>query len=655
MAAAYELTRPEQRDRFEVTVYQQGWRLGGKGASGRGAHGRIEEHGLHVWLGFYENAFKMLRSVYAELDRDPRTCPLATWRDAFFPAAHVGLAHEAGTGDWSFWSSVFPQLPGEPGDGGDALPGRDLLLRATEVMRALFRLAYDPGSERTDLPPDSSSTMGARAREALATGLGLLDAVAGAVQHQLRERDAVVALEAVVAALDRVRPSHRDARHRQRAAEVLELVAAAMLGTLREGLLHDPSGFDRIDDVDFADWLRSHGASQSAVASPFLRGLYSLMFAFEGGDPDRPRAAAGRALRGCTRMFFGYKGAFFWKMGAGMGDVVFAPLFEVLRRRGVRFEFFHRLTDVRVAVDGGERWVDALELDVQAQTREGAAYEPLVDVCGAPSWPSEPDWAQLAGGDALRRDGVDFESFWERRRARSVRLEVRRDFDFVVLGVSIGEIPHVCRDILAIDARWRAMVEHLGTVATQAMQLWVRAPTSALGWQRGPVTLTAFAPPFDTWADMTHLLPLEAWPEGDAPRGLAYFCNALDERRLAEARPMDAGHPARAHELVAEDAQAWIDRDLAALWPAIADGAAWVHSSFVRANVNPSDRYVQCLPGTPRHRISPLDRTYDNMTIAGDWTRCGLDLGCVEAAVMSGMLAAHALSELPRLDEIVGL
>ena len=29
------------------------------------------------------------------------------------------------------------------------------------------------------------------------------------------------------------------------------------------------------------------------------------------------------------------------------------------------------------------------------------------------------------------------------------------------------------------------------------------------------------------------------------------------------------------------------------------------------------------------------------MTVAGDWTACGLDAGCVEAAVMSGMLAAH--------------
>ena len=37
MTTAYYLSRtPELRDEYEVTVYQLGWRLGGKGASGRG-------------------------------------------------------------------------------------------------------------------------------------------------------------------------------------------------------------------------------------------------------------------------------------------------------------------------------------------------------------------------------------------------------------------------------------------------------------------------------------------------------------------------------------------------------------------------------------------------------------------------------------------
>ena len=77
-------------------------------------------------------------------------------------------------------------------------------------------------------------------------------------------------------------------------------------------------------------------------------------------------------------------------------------------------------------------------------------------------------------------------------------------------------------------------------------------------------------------------------------------------------------------------------------------------SQYWRANVNPSERYVLSLPGTIRYRISPLDNTYDNLTIAGDWTECGHNAGCVEAAVISGRLAAHALSGAPALDRIIG-
>jgi uncharacterized protein with NAD-binding domain and iron-sulfur cluster len=44
-----------------------------------------------------------------------------------------------------------------------------------------------------------------------------------------------------------------------------------------------------------------------------------------------------------------------------------------------------------------------------------------------------------------------------------------------------------------------------------------------------------------------------------------------------------------------------------------------------------------------------------NMSIAGDWTASGLDAGCVEAAVMSGMLAAYAIcDDAALLDSIVG-
>src|SRR5882757_7542376 len=120
LAAAWALTDPSPDPAVEsVTVYQRGWRLGGKGVSSRGRHGRIEEHGLHLWLGYYENAFRLLRACYDELDR-PTTDPstrLQTWRDAIVPTRVVGLEDLDHEGDWHHWIGQFTandEVPGEP-------------------------------------------------------------------------------------------------------------------------------------------------------------------------------------------------------------------------------------------------------------------------------------------------------------------------------------------------------------------------------------------------------------------------------------------------------------------------------------------------------------------------------------------------------------
>ena len=148
-----------------------------------------------------------------------------------------------------------------------------------------------------------------------------------------------------------------------------------------------------------------------------------------------------------------------WSMRAGMGDVVFAPLYEALRRRGVRFEFFHRLTNVGLRAGQGHRpgrplprpcpRVRCAGDDCQAADE----YQPLVDFGGRPCWLSYPDFDQLTDGARLDAEGWNFESHWDRRRAGTRSLEVGRDFDFVVLGVGIGALPYVCPEILARDQR----------------------------------------------------------------------------------------------------------------------------------------------------------------------------------------------------------
>ena len=56
LTSAFYLTdQPNWQEKYDITVYQMGWRAGGKGASGCNAEygERIEEHGLHIWFGFY--------------------------------------------------------------------------------------------------------------------------------------------------------------------------------------------------------------------------------------------------------------------------------------------------------------------------------------------------------------------------------------------------------------------------------------------------------------------------------------------------------------------------------------------------------------------------------------------------------------------------
>jgi uncharacterized protein with NAD-binding domain and iron-sulfur cluster len=317
--------------------------------------------------------------------------------------------------------------------------------------------------------------------------------------------------------------------------------------------------------------------------------------------------------------------------------------------------------------------VQALEFDVQAEVEGGGEYQPLVDVKGLPCWPCAPDHTQLVDGVRLQNEGRQFESHWDRRRAGTTSLQVSRDFDFVVLGVSVGAIPHVCSEILARDERWRAMVENVKTVATQAFQIWLREDMRQLGWNAPPVTLSGFVKPFDTWSDMTHAVAEEDWHT--PPKAVAYFCSVLPDPAEAPDRD-DESYPARRHEEVLANATHFLSHHVHHLLPLAAgpDGFRWellvdpvaqsaaseatpdpraLHSQYWTANINPTDRYVLALPDSLRFRISPLDNTYDNLTIAGDWTDCGFNEGCVEAAVMSGRLAAHAIAQSPSLDEII--
>lgn len=684
MATALELSDPKHQGRFELTVYQLGFRLGGKGASGRGRFDRIEEHGLHLWLGYYDNAFRMMRKVYEELDRDPARVPIATWRDAFFAAPHTGIGYQQSDGSWRIGSVCFPALPGEPGDpipspplGSGSLGG--VIARALRVVVSSFRqiVGIEPVEAPTNLTPSdilrrAESSLAVAATEVTERWLDAQLATVGMlIQHLLESGPAgrslaeqlrvaaIRILDVIMATMASFIPDNG-----AKAAEALQpslVILASIRGIVADRVDQSQEGLDALDEENFIDWLARHGLGPGCRDWGTIRALHGLAFAFEDGDPQRPRAGAGQSLRQLIRAFFCYRGSLFYKMRAGMGDIVFAPIYEVLKRRGVRFEYFHRLERVHLGPveASGRSHVRALRFRIQARTRDGSEYRPLVSVRGLPCWPSEPDWSQLEHGDTYRSAGRDFESFQDQGDVAERVLRVSEDYDFAVLGVGVGAVPHVCAELVERDPRWKRMVETTKTVVTQAVQLWMRPDLPTMGWRTGPVAVTAFVPHLDTWADMTHLIPQESWPEDDQPGSIAYFCAVMPKTLLDRLGPDQPGYQARANAEVARLTQRFAERDLRYLWPGAmhADGRFrwdWVMDHMVNANVQPSDHYCLSVPGSQKHRISPLDPTYDNFTVCGDWTQCSLNFGCVEAAVTSGLLAAHALSKSPALEDIVG-
>ncbi len=699
MATAFELSEPRHEGKFEITVYQQGWRLGGKGASGRKAPTeRIEEHGLHLWMGFYENAFRIMRQCYAELDRDPATCPIATWDQAFKPDNYVGVTEQVSQNGWQNWAAMFPPAAGNPGDplkSNDpfSIPGylaRCVLLLRTLITSVQDRIpqngvkggddlasavlaltrstaggvAADPMGSLSRLGSYGQLAVGVAIAEALDILRRIFDRKSAQWRSEPREGEAL----SLLARLSKVAHGQIEAlaasdTELRRVWEIADVVLAIVRGILRDGLIFNPRGFDAIDDMDWKDWLRIHGASDAALEAAFIRGSYDLLFAFQDGNVTQPKLAAGQALRGALRMFFTYRGALFWKMQAGMGDIVFAPFYEVLERRGVKFEFFHRLE--HISLNEQQDLVAGLHFNVQAKLKGEGPYQPLKTIKGIPSWPADPLYEQLVDGEKLRDSGWDPESRWDTQSSDTKTLVIKEDFDYIVLAVGLGEVPLVGPELLDASAPWRRMVEEVKTVATQAFQVWMDKPVEELGWGKPPINISGYVEPFDTWADMRQLIETEEWEKD--PQAIAYFCSVLPDADVPEGK--DA--PAVASAVVRENAVNFLNKHVGHFWPdAVSkDGFDWsllsvqgeevegearFDTQFWTANINPTDRYILSLPGSLKYRISPLDKHFDNLTVAGDWTRCGHQAGCVEAAVMSGQLAAHALSLHPPLEEIVG-
>lgn len=525
VAAAMRLAdTPAKRARFDVTLVEASWRLGGKGATGRDLehHARIEEHGLHVWMGFYEHAFALVRDA---LIHAPELGPI----DALFLPDHtVELVDRDGRAV----PFRLPERPGKPW----LPPGRDLSGALTSLA------ALVPTLVRSHVP-------WARLSAALARGL---------------------------------------------AVDILP---------------HGPRGLARLDRWDLRAWLRRHGADDEVLDAPPILAFYALSFAHPDGrsGPGRGQVAAGAALRSLARILVGYRGAPFWRLRHGMGDGVFAPLYRALVAQGVRIDWMTRVVALEPARD-------AARLDAILLERRGVlAGAPLLEVRGRPAWPKRPALVDVAPAPRTLRIGADF--------------------DLAVLAVPIDLHPAIAPELLRRFAPLRRMVDAHRSVATRALQVWLRDPPAA----RARIA-SGMAPPYSAHGDLTEVLDAEDWPPEQRPRALWYFVDACPD-------PHDpAAEPALARRFLAEE----LARRLGS--------AALAAPPYVRINDAPGERYILTPPGSTESRLAPGESGLANLFLAGDWTRTSINGGSIEAAAESGVEAARVITRrfgagLPRTRE----
>jgi uncharacterized protein with NAD-binding domain and iron-sulfur cluster len=684
LSAAFALTQSaEARERYAVTVYQQGWRLGGKCASGRtGPSKRIIEHGLHMLLGFYDTTFRIMSDCYQEWDSAGH--PFESFVDAVEKQNQVTLQEQVGSpAVWRSWNVTFPAQPEVPG-GKHGTP--------SVVELAIALLEWTARKHRALTIDVSRLRILRRLRYQLENASGKVAGVWSKVRRPLAiERAHGLALGAHDRARARARPGHpqqpispldlsaallgkllklidvakaeldllvRDAREDVRHDALLLRLAYPMLsGLIRDVLMHG-GDYARINHLDFRAWLQQHGASASDAWSAPIKGLYDLGFAYVDGvtDEAHAQAAAGVALYVSLRMLFSSHGALLWKMKAGAGDTLFAPMYEVLRERGVRFEFFHRVTELTLA--DGKPEIETIRLSVQAATTSGAPYRPLIEVPyvgrkgTVPSWPAEPLWNQIKGGDHLRRamdhEGISFESFSCDESVGTVTLRRGEGFDVVVLGISVHALQHICPALIAKRPAWKRMVEDIKTVQTQSLQLWMRPSLEELGWPSKSTVSIAYVEPLDSWGEMSHLLPAEKWAPDGEPRSIQYFCSAMPNTSSDVRR---SGTAAEQLQIVRNDATRFLNSAIGHLWSRAVrrDGSfddRLVVARYERANFDPSERYVLSVPGSISSRLPPDSSTFANLYLAGDWVMGDINSGSLESAMQSGVRVASAIQKV---------
>ncbi|HAP76509.1 MAG TPA: hypothetical protein DCR14_10540 [Acidimicrobiaceae bacterium] len=726
LSTAFHLTDPTLNPRHaevDVSIYQIGWRLGGKGATGRDPkHDRILEHGIHAFTGFYWNSTSMLDSAYRALadahadaqaaDRRPLGQRLPrSIEEALIPSDTITITNYY-KGRQSTRQLVLPVGTGDhPWENPHTPTEAELLTSIAEWSMSLVE-AIITTAEHTHpwMKWLLSGPQWVERKLVKELRVALEHAREGRHHHMLDAFTAVVKWLTDHA----LKPTDKWDTVRL-AFNVIDYYATVTRGLIADGLLKTDgthaADLDAIDAMNYTDWLTKHGLHEMTMQSSIPHNAPYVCFSLPDGDGSRlpTMSAATFLLWELRNSFFRRNHFYFFRVGTG--ETVIKPLYEALLARNVNVEFFHKLIGVTFAADG--ETVEELHFQRQARVIN-APYRPMrpAQAGFGDVWPDEPLWDQLVDGDHIRdvirgsapqpnatMHAVDdahpdqiggmtcgLESAWcPWQPDDTVTLRRGTDFDIAVIAIPPPAVAHFA-PTFAEHPVMRTAVDELDTVQTLQVHLWFASSPEEMGLgtpkaekaTSGPQAVNRFTTvtlpdPLNGLVDYSDTMEWEYWPDG-GPRSMIQACGPVQELHLKAATWQNPNYPQQAWMRAAAITGQWmrtagitltkaqrsrptnsLSFDFDALWHEDDDhrGEQRLWSQFVRLNIDPSELYVLAPKGTAAVRPKPWD-IGPNLAVAGDWVYTGINIGSFEGAVMSGKLAAYAITGYPTIDQVYG-
>ena len=698
LSAAWHLSHGPRRDEIEVSAYTLGWRLGGKGATGRGPNSRIQEHGIHGFVGFYANSHELLRNAYLEVFPDPTISIPGRKNDAnpvsgLPPGARATRIEEALIGDDYSVNFLFagtksvnrpfwlPHNDGKPWI--DPLhPSRNEIIQSliTLASIALLRHPISSNSGQWRSVQKISAALAWLSKQVLVRRLSKLAVTLS--QNHLEELEHH--LSKLLTAALRWRLSFSNATESHFAE--IDYFVAVLRGLLKAKVITvGPNArldVDALDAIDYKTWLRENGIQEATLKTGLPHTPAFICFQFPQGDSTlNPAMSAAAYLGWMVRLALG-KGSAYSFFRSGTGETVIDPLFRSCQKAGVQFTFFHKLSRIVPSADGTS--IEQLVFRRQARLcNESEPYEPMTTVDGVAYdvWPSEPKWELLNSQDAesIRFLNADLESYWSSwLGVDDVVLERGKDFDEIILAVPPTVFPYACLELLKHSEVLRRAT-NLESCATVGVQLWLDQSMAELGLDQkiseGRTVGGSYVDPFNGIGDFSDLIAHENWG-ASPPKTLLYLCGPIADRTdplkhdFSDHRiPMIERERALAiTSQYLQTAALWLpnaagDRpadnlglDVNLLRTSDPDlaGMNRLSDQFLKVNIDPSERYILSLPGSAAKRPKAWEAEATNLTLAGDWIYTGINIGSFEGAVTGGMLAAHAVTGFPALHDIAG-